>query len=105
MTYTVLITVKAERDMENAANYIEYSLKNPIAANNLLAECSKAITGLAEMPERFSLVNDRTLASWGIRCFPVRNYIMFYHIDKTEKTVYILRFLYGRSSWQSILRS
>lgn len=105
MSYTVSITDKAERDMENAADYIEFSLKNPIAANNLLAECDKAITGLAEMPERFSLVNDSVLASWGIRCFPVRNYIMFYRIDKAEKTVYILRFLYGRSSWQSILRS
>ena len=104
MSCIVLITDKAERDMENAADYIEYSLKNPIAANNLLEECGKAISALAEMPERFSLVNDSVLASWGIRCFPVKNYILFYRIDKERRTVHILRFLYGRSNWKSILR-
>ena len=105
MRYSVLVTDRAEADMEKAADYIEYSLRNPIAADNLLSECKKAIEGLAEMPERFSLVDDSILASWGIRSFNVKNYILFYRIDKERKKVFILRFLYGRSSWKSILKS
>ena len=105
MSYCVLITDRARHDIENAADYIEFSLKNPIAADNLLSEFKKAALSLAEMPERYSLVDDVVLASWGIRCFNVKNYILFYRIDKEEKAVTVLRFLYGRSSWRSILRT
>ena len=54
--YYVHITSAAERDINRAADYIEYSLKNPLAADTLL--------------------------------------------DDTEDVV---RFLYGKSDWVSIL--
>ena len=104
MRFSVLITDRAAHDMENAAEYIEYTLKNPIAADRLLSECKKAAAELGEMPERWKLVDDPYLSSQGIRYFSIKNYLMFYQIDHEEKTVLILRFLYGRSNWKSILK-
>lgn len=36
MSYTIHVTATAERDILRAANYIEFSLKNPTAAEHLL---------------------------------------------------------------------
>ena len=43
MSYLVHITKVAERDLNHAADYIEYSLKSPAAANALLNEAEQQI--------------------------------------------------------------
>lgn len=42
MSYQVHITSTAEHDIMRAADYIEFTLKNPNAADNLLDETSVA---------------------------------------------------------------
>ena len=103
--YHVHITTAAERDLNRAADYIEFSLKNPTAADNLVDEAEEALSGLSRMPERFALVDDKLLAAWGVRFVSVKNYLAFYTVSQASNTVYILRFLYGKSDWASILRS
>lgn len=103
--YHVHITTAAERDLNRAADYIEFSLKNPSAADNLVDEAEEALSSLSQMPERFALVNDKLLAAWGIRFVQVKNYLAFYTVSQTSDAVYVLRFLYGKSDWMSILRS
>ena len=44
------------------------------------------------------------LASWGIRFVIINNYLAFYTIDEEKQTVIIVRFLYQKSNWTSILR-
>lgn len=104
-SYHVHITTAAERDLNHAADYIEFSLKNPTAADNLIDEAEETLSGLSHMPERFALVNDKLLAAWGIRFVSVKNYLAFYTVSQASNTVYVLRFLYGKSDWASILRS
>ena len=42
----------------------------------------------------------------GIRLIPVQNYLACsIKIDSSTQTVHILRFLYGHSDWQAILRA
>ena len=84
MSYQVHITSTAEHDIMRAADYIEFTLKNPDAADNL--------------------VDDPVLASWGIRFVIINNYLAFYTIDEEKQTVIIVRFLYQKSNWTSILR-
>ncbi len=43
MKYQLHITQSAERDLIQAADYIEFVLKNPQAADDLLAEADKKI--------------------------------------------------------------
>ncbi len=104
MKYNIHITAKAENDLESAADYIEFTLLNPDAAAKLLDDADKAIQTLASAPEAHQLVDDPVLKSWGIRYVLVGNYIAFYIIDEAEKTVHIVRFLYGKRNWMTLLK-
>ena len=96
MSYTIHITATAERDLLKAADYIEFSLKN-------LDTADEQISSLAEMPQRYQLVDDPVLSSWGIRFIKVNNYLAFYTIDENKQLVIIVRFLYQKSNWAFIL--
>ena len=104
MSYQVHITSTAEHDIMRAADYIEFTLKNPDAADNLLDAATEQIGSLADLPQKFRLVDDPVLASWGIRFVIINNYLAFYTIDEEKQTVIIVRFLYQKSNWTSILR-
>lgn len=43
MTYQIHITKTAERDLVGAADYIEFTLKTPSAADNLLDKAEEKI--------------------------------------------------------------
>ena len=103
MNYCVHITRRAEKDLHHALDYIEFSLKNPQAADSLLDEAEAAMSSLDYMPERYALVDDKLLSAWGIRYIQIKKYLAFYVISKETQTVHIVRFLYGKSDWRSIL--
>ena len=105
MSYCIHITAAAERDMMNASDYIDFTLKNPQAADDLLDEAEKRINALLDFPERFQLVDDTVLASWGIRFVVVNNYLAFYVISEEQQKVFVVRFLYQKSDWMTILRN
>lgn len=69
-----------------------------------LDEAESKINVLSTFPEKFALVDDAILSSWGIRFIIVKNYLAFYLIDEQIATVHIVRFLYGKSDWVSILK-
>jgi len=104
MSYRIRITSAAERDMNHAADHIEFILKNPNAADALLDEAEKQIYSLSEFPEKFKLVDDPILSSWSIRFVIVSGYLAFYTISEEEKLVTVIRFLFQKSNWNSILR-
>lgn len=104
MSYIIHITATAERDIMRAADYIEFNLKNPTAADHLLDVATKQINSLADMPQKFRLVDDPVLASWEIRYVIVNNYLAFYTIDEEKQMVIVVRFLYQKSNWNAILR-
>lgn len=104
MSYSIHITATAEQDLINALNHIEFVLKNPKAADDLLDESKFKINSLAEFPAEFRLVDDMLLASWGIRFVVVSGYLAFYVIFEERNQVTIVRFLYRKSNWPSILR-
>ena len=104
MSYQVHITSTAEYDIMRAADYIEFTLKNPTAADNLLNVVTEQIGSLADLPQKFRLVDDPVLTSWGIRFVIINNFLTFYTIDEEKQTVIIVRFLYQKSNWTSILR-
>lgn len=103
MSYQIHITQTAKRDMMNAADYIEYTLKNPKAANDLLGEAKEKISHLSEFPQKFPLVDDPILASWKIRYVIIKGYLAFYTFSEDTQKIIIVRFLFHRSNWNSIL--
>lgn len=104
MSYNIHITSAAERDFIRAADHIEFVLKNPKAADDLLDEAEKQINSLSDFPERFPLVDEPVLASWGIRFVIVNGYLAFYTICAEENLVIVVRFLFQKSNWSAILR-
>ena len=104
MSYHLHITSTAEHDIMRAVDYIEFILKNPLAADNLLDTVSKQIGTLSEFPQKFRIVDDPVLASWEIRFVIINNYLAFYTIDEEKQTVIVVRFLYKKRNWYSILR-
>ena len=101
MTYEIRFTRRAVRDMQEAADYIEFEKYNPDAADRLLDEAEEMIGNLSEYPERYHLAEDSVLKSWGIRHFPVKDYLVFYTIEGSA--VFIVRFLHQRRDWIRIL--
>ena len=105
MKYEIHITRRAEADIIEAADHIEFILFNPKAADDLLDEAEKKLTSLSQFPEKYPLVDDPVLHSWGIRFTVVRGYLAFFIISQEDHRVHIARFLHHRRDWVSILKT
>ncbi|MGN0693383.1 MAG: type II toxin-antitoxin system RelE/ParE family toxin [Lentihominibacter sp.] len=104
MSYDIHITSAAERDISNAADYIEFVLKNPKAADDLLNKATERIGSLSEFPKIHRLVDDSVLASWGIRFISIGSYLAFFFISEDTGRVTVVRFLLSKSNWNMILQ-
>ena len=80
MNYHLHITSVAQRDISQAADYIEFVLKNLKAADDLLEETDQKINALLPFPQEHPIVEDKLLAAWGIRFTQNKNYLAFYVI-------------------------
>ncbi|MCD7956961.1 MAG: hypothetical protein LUG93_14685 [Lachnospiraceae bacterium] len=58
MIYSIHVTLQAERDMDDAANYIASTFLNPDAAYNLLVFANDILNSLDHNPERNRPVDD-----------------------------------------------
>ena len=85
MNYFIDVAASAQRDLADAFDYIDLTLKNPSAADKLVAIAWKKFRSLDTFPQRFSLVNDPFLSSLGIRLIPVQNYLAFYKVDSSTR--------------------
>ena len=103
MSYKVLDSQKAQTDIISTYRYISVTLQNQKAADDLLVKITDTVTSLSTYPERFSLVSDPVLGSRGIRIVTINNYTLFYVVNKKEKRIYVVRFLYSKRNWASIL--
>ena len=100
--YHVNITETAERDLLDAAIYIARTLSNKTAANRLLDKAGAAAESLSQNPMRQPLVNDKFLASKGLRSLSVNNYLLFYVVHEKTKYVNIIRFVHSRRDWSTL---
>ena len=92
----------SEAIISQAADYIEFVLKNPKAADDLLEETDQKINALLPFSQEHPIVEDKLLAAWGIRFTQIKNYLAFYVVEENQVTV--IRFLYAKSDWISILK-
>ncbi|MBQ8202572.1 MAG: type II toxin-antitoxin system RelE/ParE family toxin [Clostridia bacterium] len=104
MSYEVRMTGAAQRDVQEAVGYIEHVLLNPQAALDLVDEVASCVDALSEYPARFAIADDAVLKMWQIRFAPINNYLLFYCVDEQRACVQIVRFLYSKRNWISILR-
>lgn len=101
--YNIEITEPAEKDLYEIGQYIATELLEPDIARKIVEKIGEAILKLEELPLRNALVADERLALRGIRKIMVDNYIVFYIVTEEQKTVTLVRILYGRRDWINLI--
>ena len=104
MAYKIRIAESFEHDLDLVTAYISQVLQNPTAADNLLAKAEETVGQIAEHPFMFSFFPDEELEQKGYRNAPVGNYQLFYRVEESTETVYILRFQYSGRDISSLLK-
>ena len=105
MLWLICATAGSADEIQHSCHPSRRALKNPTAADKLLDVADEKIGALAEFPHKFEVVSDKLLSLWGIRFTIVMNYLAFYTVDDATQTVHIVRFLYGKSNWITILKT
>ena len=90
MSYTVTISSQADNDIRAIYEYIAFTLMSPENADAQISRFKNRIESLDNMPKRFPIYKN------SIRYMPVDNYLVFYSVDENQKTVSILRVMYGK---------
>lgn len=101
--FDLKITKEANKDIDDIVSYISKTLKNPIAASNFFDDFEKSCETVAADPEAYEYCRDSRLKQAGYRKIVIKNYIVFYRINKPEKTVYIMRIIYGRRDYINLI--
>jgi toxin ParE1/3/4 len=101
MIYKVQLTEQAKRDLRGIYEYIAFSLLEPGIAKNLKNRIVSELRSLKEMPGRCPLYLEEPWQSRGLRRINIGNYSGFYLT--TEKTVQVIRILYGGRDIANIL--
>jgi len=92
---------EAEDDLAKIKKYISEQLENPIAAQNTVANITKRIRKLELFPELGARLSSIINIASDYRFLVCANYLAFYRI--CENDVFIVRVLYGRRDYITIL--
>ena len=104
MSYQVRITDTAKQDLREIAFYIvEHSMNNDIA-KRFVVELREQCNRLAEFPQGGALPKDRILRSFDFRYIAHKDYLIFYSIDETQKTVSVLAIFNSKKDYIRVLR-
>lgn len=100
MTFKIVKTDSFQRDLDAVICYLVKSLENKIAAASLLDDIVQSCDYLKHMPLMYEACRAPHLKELGYRKAVIRNYVMVYKVDETEKTVYLMRFFHGRQNYE-----
>ncbi len=100
----LIISKLYKEDTLSTYNYIKNVLNAPMAAKNLINEVKEKLSYISKNPTHRPLVYDKYLASLGYRLISVKNYLIFYIINDDNIHIKIVRFLYCKRDWISILK-
>ena len=101
--YKILVSETYHKDLKDIIHYIYHNLDAPLTTSALLDVIESAVSALSVMPFRYGLVDDAYLHRKKFRKCLVKNYIIFYKVNKENKTVMIHRILHARQKWIDIL--
>ena len=102
--YDLFFSKVIDSDIDQCYAYIKETLEAPKAAENLFTELYTKINSILENPYKRPLVQDKYLASLGIRSINVKNYMLFYNISEDKNIVNAIRFMYSKRDWINILK-
>ena len=101
--YSLRIMPQAAADLSDIFEYISASLHNLQSAQKLMCEIETAFMTLKEMPLAYPLCSSAYLLKKNYRKLIVNNYLAFYIVQESAKTVLVMRILYGRRDYEKLL--
>ena len=94
--YEAKITKQAQEQLKEIFGYISYELLAHAASNTLLDKMEDSIMKLSSFPERFQLVDEEPWQTEGIRKLVVKNFLVYYWVDKINMKVQVTAVIYER---------
>ncbi len=101
--YALIIFPKAAEDIENIFKYISVDLLNPIAASNLIDKFYSKLDNVRHFPKSMPKISNRVVQNKNIRKLVVDNYVVFYNVNEKQKSIEVVRVLYGMMNWVNLL--
>ncbi|MDR2965481.1 MAG: type II toxin-antitoxin system RelE/ParE family toxin [Treponema sp.] len=102
--YEIIFSKIMDSDIDQNYLYIKETLEAPKVAEKLYSELYEKLNEISENPFKRPLVQDKYLASLGIRSIKVKKYLLFYNISEEINAVNIIRFMHGLRDWINILK-
>jgi len=102
--YEIIFSKIIDSEIDQSYTYIRETLEAPRAAENLFNELYEKINDILENPYKRPLVQDKYLASLGLRSIKVKNYVLYYTVTEENNAVNALRFMYKARDWINILK-
>ena len=97
-------TQRADADLDDIVGYMTVELSDSKAASDFVDKLQQAIEETRLFPKGGFPVDNEYLPNTEIRKKKVDSYVMYYLPDFEEKTIYILRIVYGKRNMDEILR-
>lgn len=94
-SWKVVYTEQAESDLQGIFEYIAFSLLEAETAKKQVRRILVAVTKLDRMPLRHPLYEKDPRHDKGLRVLPVTNYLAFYLMVESQKTVAVIRIMYA----------
>lgn len=95
-TYRVKVTEQAEEHLREIVRYIAVQLKAPEAAHHFLDAFEQEMLSLSQFPGRFALVDEEPWHSQGVHKMALKNFLVYFLIDETDKRVQVFAVIYGK---------
>lgn len=103
MRYEVKLTAQAIGQIEETVQYISKILLEPETARKWADTLQCEIEKLDSMPSRHPLIEEEPWRTKGIRKMSVKNFLVYYLIDREKETVWIIAVIYGRRDQIAVL--
>ncbi len=102
--YTVKMSETAEQDLENIISYLRYNLSGDILADKYKILFKQELKNLEDIAESMPILDEELTGHKNIRKVNVRNYIIFYIIDKENSEAFVLRIGHAFMDWEKYLK-
>lgn len=93
----------ARQDMSDIAGYISKTLGNPVAALNTIERMVREAELLQEQPYSCPVYYPPRMLRFEYRKLLVGNYLMFYRVNEAQRIVTIVRVIYAKRDFSSML--
>lgn len=104
MSYKLEYLPSARKDMIEIIKYISKYLNNPSAADELTVELIEAGERLIDFPYSCPIYVPIKPLKHEYRKLLVKNYLMFYSVNETNKIVTIARVVYAKRDYEILLK-